>query len=69
VYAVIFEVSGAGLEAGDGLVVVVVDDVGNLDGGCAGVISNDVADIAGVDRLVGGLIGLYASLAGAGEFG
>ena len=40
-------------EAGDGVVVAVVDNVGNVDGGCAGVVSNDVADIAGVDRLVG----------------
>jgi hypothetical protein len=44
---------GSRFGAGDGLVVVVVDDVGNLDGGCAGVVSDDVADIAGVGGLVG----------------
>jgi hypothetical protein len=35
--------SGGGFGAGDEVVVAVVDSVGNVDGGCACVVSGDVA--------------------------
>jgi hypothetical protein len=38
------------LEAGNGVVVAIVDDVVDGDGGCAGVVSGDVADSGGVRR-------------------
>jgi hypothetical protein len=40
-------------EAGSEVVVAVVDDVGVVDGGCAGVVGDDVAGDGGDDGLVG----------------
>jgi hypothetical protein len=34
-------------------VVVVINNVGSADGGCAGIVSGDVVHSGGVDRLVG----------------
>jgi hypothetical protein len=42
--------AGGGSEAGDEFVVVVVDDVGVVDGGCAGVVAHSGGD--------GGLVGV-----------
>ena len=39
--------AGGGFEAGEEVVVVVVDDVVDVDGGCAGVVSGDVAGLWG----------------------
>jgi hypothetical protein len=44
--------AGGGSEAGGEVVVVVVNDVGCADGGCAGVVSSDVAAGCGDDGLV-----------------
>ena len=38
--------------AGDGVVVAVVDNVGNIDGSCAGIVSDDVAASKGVPGCV-----------------
>lgn len=40
-------------EAGNVVVMVIVDNVGVIDGGCAAVISNEVAGDGGVDGSVG----------------
>ena len=44
--------AGGQFEAGEGMVVVVVDIVGIIDGGCATVVSDDVAVGSGDDKLV-----------------
>jgi hypothetical protein len=46
-----FRGAGGSFGAGEEVLVVVVG-VDSGDGGCAGVVSNDVADCSGVDRLV-----------------
>jgi hypothetical protein len=45
--------AGGGFGAGDRVVVVVVNVVANVDGGCAAVVSDAVADSSGVDGQVG----------------
>ena len=40
--------AGSSSEVGEEQVVVVVNDVGIVDGGCAGIISGDVAVLTGV---------------------
>ena len=50
--AIIFKVFGGGLNQGK----VVVDDVGDTDGGCAGVVGGDVAARGGDDDGCGGVI-------------
>jgi hypothetical protein len=40
--------AGSCFEAGNEVVVAVVDSVGNIDGGCVGVVSSDVAKVRGV---------------------
>ena len=44
--------AGGCFEAGEGIVVVVVNDDGIADGGCAGVVSGDTAALAGKGGLV-----------------
>jgi hypothetical protein len=44
--------AGSSFEGGEKVVVVVVNDVGCADGGCAGVASSDVAAGCGDDGLV-----------------
>jgi hypothetical protein len=44
------EGAGGSFEAGEKLLVAVVDDIGIIDGGCAGVVSSDVATSRGVLR-------------------
>ena len=42
-----FRGAGDWFGAGEGVVVVIVDNVGNIDGGCAGIINDDVAAFTG----------------------
>jgi hypothetical protein len=44
------EGAGGSFEAGEQLLVAVVDDVGIVDGSCAGVVSGDMATLRGVLR-------------------
>ena len=48
-----FRAAGASFEAGGKVVVVVVNNVGCADGGCADVVSGDVADSGGDDNRLG----------------
>ena len=51
-----FRGAGGVVGAGNGAVVVVVDDVGIVDGGCAGVDGGVVAALAGAGGLVTGTV-------------
>jgi hypothetical protein len=44
--------ASSGFEAGDEVLVMFVNDMGIIDGGCAGIISSDVAHSSGGSRLV-----------------
>jgi hypothetical protein len=40
--------AGGSFEAGDGMLVAVANNVGDVDGSCVAVVSNDVVMLAGV---------------------
>ena len=54
--------AGGGFGAGDEVIVVVINIVDSIDGGCAGVVSNDMAAFTGMGRLVTGAVGAGGSL-------
>jgi hypothetical protein len=54
--------AGGGFGAGDGLVAAVVDNVLDVDGGCAGVISDDTVGGGGDGRLQGAVVWVLESV-------